>query len=130
KFVKRDGSLKNGGIVIPLKHYEVLREDPSCRGPRGGLRISYESLSGRYLRANAFVNLLHSGYIGAHADATIHLRTLIDGVVKNDRAVVAALQRPVTASEIEEDNAPVEDFEGEIFEKEPVRKEFAENEVM
>ena len=60
----------------------------------------------------------------------MHLRTLIDGVVKNDRAVVAALQRPATASEIEEDNAHVGDVEGQIFEKEPVRKEFAENEVM
>ena len=94
------------------------------------MRISYESLSGRYLRANAFVNLLHSGYIGAHADATMHLKTLIDGVVNNDRAVVAALQRPATASEIEEDNTHVANVEGESFEKEPVQKEFAENEVM
>jgi hypothetical protein len=132
KFVKRDGSLKNGGIVMPLRHYEVLREDPSSQGPRNGLRISYESLSGRYLRANAFVNLLHSGYIGAHADATIHLKTLIDGVVNNDRAVVAALQRPATASEIEEDHAPVGEVEPEArhLDVESSQKEFAENEVM
>jgi hypothetical protein len=103
KFVKRDGALRNGGIVIPLDHYELLRTDPACRGPRDGLRISYDSLSGRYLRATAFVNLLQSGYIGAHADDTAHFTILIDGVLKNERAVVAALQTERPASEVEAD---------------------------
>ncbi len=93
KFVKRDGSITNGGILMPINHYEMLLTDPVCRGPKKGLRISYESLSGRYLREMAFLDLLRSGYIGAHAETTDHLKTLIDAVLKNDRAVVAAIQQ-------------------------------------
>jgi hypothetical protein len=96
KFVKRDGSIGKGGIITPIDHYERLCEDPACKGPRNGLRISYDGLSGRYLRQNAFLDFIRSGYIGAHAGA--HLKTLVDAVLRNDRAVVAAIQSaaPVT----------------------------------
>jgi hypothetical protein len=36
--------------------------------------------------------LIRSGYIGAHAETTQHLKTLVDAVLANDRAVVAAIQ--------------------------------------
>jgi hypothetical protein len=93
KFVKRDGSISNGGILMPINHFEMLLTDPVCIGPKKGLRISYESLSGRYLREMAFLDLLRSGYIGAHAETTAHLKTLVDAVLKNNRAVVAAIQQ-------------------------------------
>jgi hypothetical protein len=93
KFVKRDAMISSGGIVIPLDHFERLRADPSCRGPKGGLRVSYKSLSGRYLRQNAFMDLIRSGYIGAHADITSQLRNLIEAALNNGRALVAAIQQ-------------------------------------
>jgi hypothetical protein len=99
KFVKRDGSIKNGGIITPVDHYERLREDPACKGPRNGLRISYAGLAGRYLRQGAFFDLIRSGYIGAHADTTLHLKTLVDAVLNSDRAVVAAIQSRASAYE-------------------------------
>lgn len=92
KFVKRDGSIKNGGIITPIDHFEKLRTDPACQGPKNGLRVSYESLSGRYLRQSAFLDLIRSGYIGGHAETTAQLKTLIQAVLKNGRAVVAAIQ--------------------------------------
>jgi hypothetical protein len=63
KFVKRDGSLSGGGIVTPIDHYEELCEDPALKGPKNGLRISYDELAGRYLRQGSFLDLIHSGYI-------------------------------------------------------------------
>jgi hypothetical protein len=92
KFVKRDGTIRNGGIITPIDHFEQLRNDPACKGPRGGLRISYDGLAGRYMRQAAFLDLLRSGYIGAHAETTHHLKTLVDAVLASDRAVVAAVQ--------------------------------------
>ena len=94
KFVKRDGALRNAAITIPIDHFERLRKDPACRGPRGGFRISFERLAGRYLRQGAFLDLIRSGYIGAHAETTIHLKALVEAVVRQDRAVVAAVQSP------------------------------------
>jgi hypothetical protein len=92
KFVKRDASLTNGGIITPVDHYEQLSADPRCKGERGGVRISYESLQGRYMRQGAFVDLVKSGYIGAYTTDTQHLAALIQSVLDGDRAVVAAVQ--------------------------------------
>ena len=92
KFIKRDGALKNAAIITPLDHFERLRADPSCRGPRGGVRISFNSLAGRYLRQSAFLDLLRSGYIGAHAETTAHLKELVQAVMRGNKAVVAAVQ--------------------------------------
>lgn len=93
KFVKRDGSLKNSSIIMPIEHFEKLRTDPACEGPKKGLRVSYKSLSGRYLRQGAFLDLVRSAYIGGHAETTAHLKTLVEAVLKNGRAVVIAIQQ-------------------------------------
>ncbi|MFC3801024.1 hypothetical protein [Cohnella sp. GCM10012308] len=95
KFVKRDGSMKNSSIITPIEHFEKICIDPSYRGPKNGLIISYDKLSGCYLRESTFLDLIHSGYIGGHSTTTNHLRTLIEEVLKNDRAVVAAIQSSV-----------------------------------
>jgi len=92
KFVKRNGSLTNAGIVMPIDHFERLRADPSCQGPRGAVRVSFESLAGRYLRQGPFLDLIRAGYIGGTAETTAYLKELVDAVVEGDRAVVAAIQ--------------------------------------
>ncbi|MCW8128088.1 hypothetical protein [Microbulbifer halophilus] len=92
KFVKRDGALGNAGIVLPIDHFERLRADPSCKGPRGAIRVSFESLAGRYLRQGPFLDLIRAGYLGATAKTTAYLKDLVDAVVKGDRAVVGAIQ--------------------------------------
>jgi hypothetical protein len=95
KFVRRDASMSKGGIVLPIDHYQRACQDPFCiRGPRGAIRVSYEGLSGRYMREGAFLDLVRSGYIGAHAETTEHLATLVRRIVENDRAVVAAVASP------------------------------------
>ena len=91
KFVKRDGAAKNRSIIMPIDHFSQLRTDPKCKGPRGGFRISFESLAGRYLRNNAFIDLVSSGYIGAHIATTAFLNDLVLRVVQGDRTVVAAI---------------------------------------
>lgn len=95
KFVKRDSEAGRGGIVTPLAHFESLAQNPANLGPRGGLRVSYNSLSGRYLRQEPFLELIRSGYIGSHAETTEHLRTLIDAVLRGDRALVTAIKSTV-----------------------------------
>jgi hypothetical protein len=102
KFVKRDGMIGAGGsIIMPVDHFEQLRNDPACKGPKGGLRISYDGLAGRYMRQGAFLDLIRSGYIGAHADTAQHLKTLVEAVLANDRAVVAAIQTRTASSDDE-----------------------------
>jgi hypothetical protein len=92
KFIKRDAAITNGSIITPIDHYEQLLADPACRGERNGVRISYDSLNGRYMRQGAFVDLIKSGYIGAYAATTDHFEALIQSVLDGDRALVAAIQ--------------------------------------
>lgn len=98
KFVRRDAELGKSAITIPLDHFEMLRVDPACKGPRDGFRISYKTLGGRYLRQGPFLDLIRAGYIGAHADTTADLKRLVDAVLKNGRAVVAAVHSPIDYS--------------------------------
>jgi hypothetical protein len=95
KFVKRDAALTNGSIITPVDHYEMLLTDPACRGERHGVRISYDSLRGRYMRQGAFVDLIKAGYIGAYEATTDQFDALIQSVLDGNRAVVAAIQTSV-----------------------------------
>lgn len=92
RFVRRDAVLGQSSIILPVDHYRVLKRDRKARGPKGAFRISYDSLAGRYLRQEGFLDLIHSGYIGAYAKTTAALTALIRATLKNDRAVVAAVQ--------------------------------------
>jgi len=92
KFVRRDAALSNGSIITPLDHFERLLTDPACRGERDGLRITFATLQGRYVRQGSFVDLIRSGYIGAFASTTDFLAALIQSVLDGNRAVVAAVQ--------------------------------------
>ncbi len=92
KFVKRDAAIRHGAILTPLDHFEALRSDPACRGPQNGFRITYDSLGGRYLREQPFLDLVYAGYIGARATTTAQILPLVEAVLTNDRGVVAAIK--------------------------------------
>ncbi|MGH2567030.1 MAG: hypothetical protein ACRDGA_01740 [Bacteroidota bacterium] len=92
RFVRRDATLGQSTATMPIDHFEVLRTDPACKGPKGAFRISYDTLQGRHLHQDGFLDLIQSGYIGAYAKTTADLTTLIDAILKGDRSVVAAVQ--------------------------------------
>ena len=95
KFVKRDASPGHGAVIVPLDHFEILMKDPACTGAKGAFRISYESLKGRYLRNNAFIDLVKSGYIGSYVEESEALKRIIDAILSDDKAVVLAIKSAV-----------------------------------
>ncbi len=95
RFVKRRVGLGKSPITIPIDHYENLRMDPASKGPRGAFRISYESLEGRYLRQEGFLDLLRSGYIGAYAQTTEDLTTIVNETLTGNRALIQAIHSSV-----------------------------------
>jgi hypothetical protein len=118
KFVKRSGALGSPGIVLPIDHFERLRADPSCKGPRGAVRVSFESLAGRYLRQGPFLDLIRAGYIGATAATTTYLKELVEAVVNGDRAVVGAIQS------YREDDDPFSGVAGRVSDFDPTGRAF------
>lgn len=93
KFVKRDALLGDGGIIMPLDHFEKVRADKSFRGPKKGLRLSYKTLNGSYLRQTPFLDLVKCGYVGAHAQTSDEFRVLIESILDGNKAIVAAIQK-------------------------------------
>lgn len=92
KMMKRHSAATAAGIVISLGHFDHLLDRGSFRGSRGGLRVDHGELEGHYLRSEAFVDLVRSGYIGTRGTTTDQLQVLIEGSLAEGRAVVAAVQ--------------------------------------
>lgn len=99
KFVKRDASIRQGGVLMPLDHFQSFVTTPASRGRRGGLRVDYDALGGRYMREQPFVDLIRAGYIGAYADDTTRLRTIVDAILRDGGAVVTAIQSSAPRSD-------------------------------
>lgn len=96
KFVKRKidvGSHKS--FLISLEHLNLVVKSPKAKGPRGGIRLSYDALDGTYLRETDIISLIRSGYIGTHRVESDALKTIIAEVSKGDKAIVLAWQRKI-----------------------------------
>jgi hypothetical protein len=96
KFVKRkivDDSHQS--FLVSLDHLNHILASPSAKGPKGGVRMSYDALDGTYLREADMVGLIRSGYVGTHSAETTALATIIDAVAKGDKAVVLAWQQKI-----------------------------------
>ena len=92
KFVRRDAALGRAPIIIPMDHFERMEGDPAFKGPRGGFRVSYGALGGRYLRQDAFLGLVRFGYIGAYSEEASAFTRIIDAILEDGRGMVAAFQ--------------------------------------
>jgi hypothetical protein len=96
KFVKRkimDDSHQS--FFVSLDHLNQILASQKARGPRGGVRISYEALSGTYLREADMLSLIRSGYVGTHKGETEALATIIQKVAKGNGAIVLAWQHRI-----------------------------------
>lgn len=96
KFVKRkivDGSHQS--FLLSLDHLNHILAAPVAKGPRGGVRISYDALNGTYLREADMIGFIRSGYVGTHGAETTALATIIDSVARGNKAVVLAWQQKV-----------------------------------
>lgn len=93
KFVKRKVvNDSHQSFLVSLDHLNELLAAPETKGPKGGVRLSYEALGGTYLREADMLGLIRSGYVGTHRTETEALATIIAEVAKGNKAVVLAWQ--------------------------------------
>lgn len=96
KFVKRKGDGEtHASFIISLDHLNHYLATPKSKGPKGGVRISFESLDGVYLRETDLLGLIRSGYVGTHRIETKALQPIIKDVSEGKRALVLAWQRKI-----------------------------------
>lgn len=96
KFVKRKVvNDKTQSFLVSLDHLNKILEDPEAKGPRGGVRVSFNTLDGTYLREAEMLGLIRSGYIGTHKAETTALATIIREAARGNKAVVLGWQRKI-----------------------------------
>jgi hypothetical protein len=96
KFVKRkivDDTHQS--FLVSLDHLNQILAAPEAKGPKGGVRLSYEALDGTYLRESDILGLIRSGYIGTHKAETAALTAIIQEAAKGNKAVVLAWQQKI-----------------------------------
>lgn len=99
KFVKRKGNGEtHASFVVSLDHLNRYLESPKSKGPKGGVRISFGSLDGVYLRETDLLGLIRTGYVGTHRIETDALKPIIQAVSEGKRALVFAWQKRVEAA--------------------------------
>lgn len=96
KFVKRKiVNDKHQSFLVSLDHLHQILAAPEAKGPKNGVRLSYEALDGTYLREADMLGLIRSGYIGTHKVETEALATIIQEAAKGNKAVVLAWQQRI-----------------------------------
>jgi hypothetical protein len=78
-----------------LDHLNQILATPEAKGPKGGVRLSYEALDGTYLRQADMLGLIRSGYVGTHKAETAALAIIIQEAAKGNKAVVLAWQQKI-----------------------------------
>ena len=97
KFVKRKhvGDDSPTSFLISLEHLNQFLASSEGKGPRGGLRLSYDALDGTYLRNSDMIGLIRSGYVGTHRAETEALASVISEGARGNKAVVLAWQKRI-----------------------------------
>ena len=96
KFVKRKIVADTyQSFFVSLDHLNQILAAPEAKGPRGGIRLSYNTLNGTYLREVDMLGLIRSGYIGTHKAETDALATIIQEAANGNKAIVLAWQQRI-----------------------------------
>ena len=80
------------GMYFPLSYWTSLVASPDVRGPRGGIRITYEN-SGRHLTNTQFADLVGSGWIGSLPQREELIRDVIAQALGASHSVTVAVAR-------------------------------------
>jgi hypothetical protein len=85
------------GMYVPLNLWRKLLKSPAVRGPKGGVRITWENCTRRFSNAE-FTNLLRYGWIGSTAEHSEKLSEIIEADLGSGRMLVLAATAPGSGS--------------------------------
>lgn len=77
------------GIYLPIDYYDALIKSPQVRGPRGGIRLGYETIP-RRIANTLFVELVRGGWIGSRGATSELLTELVLSGLTTGRTVTFA----------------------------------------
>lgn len=81
------------GMYLPLGLWNQFVVSEEAKGPRGGVRIDWDSHP-RSFNNGSFCNLLRQGWIGSSAKQTEYLENIIEGVLSGQHMLILATTSP------------------------------------
>lgn len=79
------------GMYLPLDYWKLLEQHPGIKGPRGGLRVTYENV-GRHLDNSAFTTVVAKAWLGTTPSQSAVLKEAIRQTLETGKAVAIAVK--------------------------------------
>lgn len=79
------------GMYLPLDYWKLLEQHPGIKGPRGGLRVTYDNV-GRHFDNSAFTTVVAKAWVGTTPSQSAVLRDVIRQTIETGKAVAIAVK--------------------------------------
>ncbi len=79
------------GMYLPLGYWKLLETYPGLRGPRGGLRVTYENV-GRHYDNTVFATMVAKAWVGTTPNQSSLLKDAIRQTLETGKAVAIAIK--------------------------------------
>lgn len=97
------------GMYLPLDYWKLLENDPGIKGPKGGLRITYENAK-RYFDNTSFATVVSKAWVGTTPSQSQVLQDVIRATLETGKAVAIAI-KPKKSTEPQADDEEREEEE-------------------
>ena len=85
------------GMYFPLSYWNALIASRAVRGPRDGVRITYDNV-GRYFNNTEFTDLVGNGWVGSPPQVEVLLTSVIGQALENRHSVTLAVAQQAERS--------------------------------
>lgn len=79
------------GMYLPLDYWKLLEQYPGIKGPRGGLRITYDNV-GRHFDNSSFTSIVAKAWVGTTPAQSFVLKEAIRQTLETGKAVAIAVK--------------------------------------
>lgn len=94
---QNDGSI-TPGAYIPFDQWNLLLNDPSTLGSRGGRKISFKTLNRRYIGTQTFADLVQRGLIGTQSENSRKIGLFVEDAIRSGHSVMYAIDASIRRS--------------------------------
>lgn len=84
------------GMYLPLDYWKLLENDPGIKGPKGGLRITYENVK-RHFDNTSFTTVVSKAWVGTTPSQSQVLQDVIRTTLETGKAVAIAIKSKKSA---------------------------------
>jgi len=98
------------GMYLPLDYWKLLENNPGIKGPKGGLRITYENAK-RHFDNTAFTTVVSKAWVGTTPSQSQVLQDVIRTTLETGKAVAIAIKPKKSSGPTGDD----EEIEEEAF---------------